>query len=263
MIGSLLYDLNHASIWHRELKVWNQRLRATSLDRLVFLGLHRFGLMGSKEGRLLERLVKPGMATVDIGANIGLYALFLAHLAGRQGRVFAFEPEPTLFAMLCENCAANGAENITPFQIAAGETNGRAVFQRAIFNSGDNGLGPARADAQPLEVEVARLDDVLPVRAVDFIKIDVQGHELTALSGMPKLLSASPDVRMLFEFCPFGLRAANTDPQSLLDFFRDRGFELYETKTGQLQHLSDPRQLLTELQGKQYINLLASRSRPE
>jgi FkbM family methyltransferase len=267
MIGSLLYDLNHASIWHQELKVWNQRVRGTSLDRLVFLGLHRLGLMGKEEARLLQKLVEPGMVTVDIGANIGLYTLLLAQLAGTQGRVFAFEPEPKLFAMLCENCAANDAANVTPLQIAAGEKNGRATFQRAIFNSGDNRLGPARADAQPIEVEVARLDDVLPVRAVQFIKIDVQGHELGALSGMPELLSASPDVRVLFEFCPFGLRSANTAPESLLDFFRDRGFELYEMKTGSLQHIGNPSRLLSQVQGKQYINLLASRTpldhRPE
>ena len=260
MIESLLYDLNHASIWHHELKVWNQRLRATSLDRLVFLGLHRLGLMGKEEARLFEKLVEPGMLTVDIGANIGLYALLLARLVGADGRVFAFEPEPELFAMLCENCAANGAGNVTPFQCAAGETNGRATFQRAIFNSGDNRLGPTRADAQPIEVQVERLDDVLPVRAVQFIKIDVQGHEFAALSGMTELLSASPDVRVLFEFWPFGLRAANAAPESLIDFFRDRGFELYEMKAGCLQHIANPSRLLTEVQDKQYLNLLASRT---
>jgi FkbM family methyltransferase len=262
MIGSLLYDLNHASIWRRELKVWDQRVRAASLDRLVFLALHRTGVMGKEEAHLLRKLIEPGMQILDVGANIGLYTLVMAKLAGPSGRVFAFEPEPNLFSVLCENCDANGALNITPFQCAAGEVNERATFQRATFNSGDNRLGPARADAQPIDVEVARVDDILPVQTVQFIKLDVQGHELAALSGMSKLIAESPKLRVLFEFWPAGLKAANASPEGLLGFFRDRGFELYETAGGELQPMREPSQLLSEMQGKQYTNLLAVRGVP-
>lgn len=260
MISSLLYDLNHAPLWRRQIKVWDRRLRAASLDRLVYLALHRFGRLGAEEAQLLRKLVGEGMQVVDIGANIGLYTLLLARLAGKTGRIFSFEPEPNLFAVLCENCAANGADNVTPFQCAAGDSNGRTTFQRSVFNSGDNRLGQARADATTIETEVARLDDVLPVREVQFIKLDVQGHELGALSGMQEVIAASPHVRVLFEFWPAGLRAAGTPPENLLDFFRERGFELYETKGGCARHLKDSQPLISGLGGKQYTNLLATRA---
>ena len=262
MIGSLFYELNHAPIWRRELKVWNQRYRAASLDRLVFLALHRLGLMGRAEHLLFEKLIEPGMQILDVGANIGLYTVMMAGLTGPSGRVFAFEPEPNLFSVLCENCAANGALNITPFQCAAGDVNGRATLQRATFNSGDNRLGSAKADAQPIEVEVARVDDILPAQTVQFIKIDVQGHEMAALSGMSKLIAQSPNLRVLFEFWPAGLRAVNSPPESLLDFFLSRGFEIYETKEGRLEPMRPSNQLLAEMPGKQYINLLAVRGAP-
>jgi FkbM family methyltransferase len=199
------------------------------------------------------------MQVVDIGANIGLYTLLLARLAGKTGRVFSFEPEPNLFAVLCENCAANRAHNVTPFQCAAGDSNGRTTFQRSAFNSGDNRLGQARAETTAIETEVARLDEVLPVREVQFIKLDVQGHELGALSGMQEVIAASPDVRVLFEFWPAGLREAGTPPEALLDFFRARGFELYQTKGASVRHLKDSQQLISGLGGKQYTNLLATR----
>jgi FkbM family methyltransferase len=260
MISSLLYDLNQAPLWHREVKVWGQRLRATSLDRLVYLALHRAGCLGAEEAQLLRKLVEEGMQVVDIGANIGLYTLLLAQLAGNAGRVFAFEPKPNLFSMLCENCATNGALNVTPFQCAAGDTNGRAMFQLSTFNSGDNRLGETRSNVKSIEVEVARLDDVLPVRRVQFIKLDVQGHELAALAGMEEVIASSPDVRVLFEFWAAGLRAANTPPERLLNFFRERGFELYETKGGCLQRRRDPHQLVSDLGRKRYTNLLATRN---
>lgn len=259
MIKSLLYNLNHASIWRRELKVWNQRVRAASLDRLVYLGLHRVGLMGKEEARLLKRLIEPGMQILDIGANIGLYTLLLSRLTGSSGRVFAFEPEPNLFSALRKNCSKNRAVNVMPFQCAAGDYNGRATFRRASLNSGDNRLGPAGPDAQLIDVEVARLDDLLRVPRVQFIKLDVQGHEFAALSGLEQLLAVSPNVRVLFEFWPAGLRAANTNPESLLDFLRERGFEIYEAEGGHLQRVSDSAQLLAELRGKQFTNLLATR----
>jgi FkbM family methyltransferase len=263
MISSLLYDLNHALIWHREFKVWDLRLRATSLDRLVFLFLHRAGIMGAGETHLLRKLTEDGMQVVDIGANIGLYTLLFAKVVGNAGRVFAFEPEPDLFSALCDNCANNAALNVSPFQIAAGDSNGRAKFQRSILNSGDNRFGETKIGVKPIEVEVARLDDLLPVRKVQFIKLDVQGHELAAMAGMEEVIASSPDVRVFFEFWPGGLRAANTPPETLLSFFQERGFRLYGTKGGVLRNLRDWQQLISELGDKQYTNLLATRKAVE
>jgi FkbM family methyltransferase len=260
MNSSLLFELNHSPVWQRAITVWESRVRAASLDRLVFLALHRAGLMGKEEAGLLQTLVTPGMRILDVGANIGLYTLLLSRLTGEAGKIFAFEPEPKLFSILCENCAANGANNVTPFQCAAGETNGRATFQRAIFNSGDNRLGTSKTGAESIEVEVARLDEVVPVRTVDFIKLDVQGHELSALTGMQQLLASSPDVRVLFEFWPTGLTAANASPGRLFKFFHDRDFVIYELEAGQPRRLATPDTLVEKLGAKRYTNLLASRS---
>ncbi len=49
-------------------------------------------------------------------------------------------------------------------------------------------------------------------------------------SGGERALSANLNVRVLFEFSPAALRKAGTAPDLLLDFFRERGFELYETE---------------------------------
>jgi FkbM family methyltransferase len=88
--------------------------------------------------------------------------LLLAQLTGGEGRVYAFEPEPNLHAVLRDNCMANGAKNVVPFQCAAGNFNGRARFRRSTFNSGNNSL--AEDSAGVVEVKVAKLDDVVPVR---------------------------------------------------------------------------------------------------
>lgn len=234
-------------------------MRAASLDRLVALGLHRLGWMGHDEAILLRRLVKPGMQAVDVGANVGLYSLLLAGLVDRNGSVLSFEPEPNLFATLCENCVSNNAANIIPFQCALGRANGFASFHRSAFNSGDNRLGGASVGYDALKVKVARFDDLQPESKPDFVKIDVQGHELAALAGMERSLSANLNVRVLFEFSPAALREAGTAPDLLLEFFRERGFELYETEGARLKGLRSSRQLTSELTRRRYTNLLATR----
>lgn len=259
MISSLLYKVNHAPLWRREINVWDRRMRAASLDRLVALGLHRLGWMGRAEAILLRRLVRPGMHVVDVGANIGLYSLLLARLVGPGGSVQAFEPEPNLFAILRQNCESNNATNIASFQCALGQTSGVVSFHRSAFNSGDNRLGPASVGHDALEVKVERFDDLQPGSKLDFVKIDVQGHELAALSGMEDALSSALNVRVLFEFSPAALRNAGTAPELLLEFFRERGFELYETEGARLKGLEDSRQLIANLRGRRYTNLLAAR----
>jgi len=263
MISSLLYNLNHAALWRREINVWDRKMRAASLDRLVALGLHRLGWMGRDEAILLRRLVRPGMQVVDVGANVGLYSLLLARLVEQRGSVLAFEPEPDLFTILRENCRSNHATNIVLFQCALGRTNGLASFHRSAFNSGDNRLDRASMGHDAVEVKVERFDDLLPDSKPDFVKIDVQGHELAALSGMERALSASPNGRVLFEFSPAALRRAGTAPDLLLEFFRERGFELYETEGTRLKTLEDSRRLISDLRGNRYTNLLAARDAVE
>lgn len=259
MISSLLYRLNHAPLWRREIRVWDRPMRAASLDRLVCLALHRTGLMGNREAALLPALVRPGMEVVDVGANLGLYSLLLAGLVGNTGSVLAFEPEPNLFAVLRENCAKNGAINVHVSPCALGPASGFASFQRSAFNSGDNRLGRASSTHETVEVKVEKFDDLHPDTRPDFVKIDVQGHELGALLGMEQALSRNPGVRVLFEFAPSALRRAGTEPRELLQFFAVRGFCLYETHESGFAKMNNPESLLVRLRGNRYTNLIASR----
>jgi FkbM family methyltransferase len=258
-LSSLLYQLNHARLWRHSVRVWGRRVRACSLDRLVCLWLHRTGLMGKAERRLLRQRVAPGMRVVDIGANVGLYSLLLAGLAGPAGQVYAFEPEPSLFRTLAHNCRRSGLGNLTLFNQALGDRAGQVGFYRSIFNSGDNRLGDFGWQGQGVQVEMVRLDDALPERCIDFIKMDVQGYEMRVLRGMEEVLRSSPRLEIYFEFWPAGLRAAGTEPGELLDHLRERGLRVYEVEGASLRPVADLRSLEPRVGGSRYLNLFASR----
>lgn len=257
--STMLRNLNEAKVWRRSINVWGRSVKASSLDRLVCLLLHRAGLMGATERVLLPQLVKPGMTAIDIGANVGLYSLLLSQLIGSEGTLFAFEPEPALYASLTKNRAKNQADNIRTFNCALGEAPGRVSFYRSILNSGDNRLGNFGWQGQQLEVEMVRLDDVLPQHRIDFIKIDVQGFEGFVLRGMDRVFAESPNLTIHMEFWPHGLRNAGTEPRELLEQLARRHFNIHLIDGEKLMPVDDFAALERNIPGKQFVNLVASR----
>ena len=221
-------SFNRLPIWHRRLRVWGADFHACSLDRLVYLALHRLGLMGKAERAFFETQIQPGMNVIEAGANIGVYTLQLSRLVGPEGRVFAFEPDPHLFACLRENLGRARVTNVEPHHCALGSAAGKLSLAWDGLNSGDTHLS-REAPPGAAQVEVARLDTVLAGKRVDFFKLDVQGWELEVLRGMTGLFAANPALRLFVEYWPAGLRRAGTEPAELLAFFKELGWELAST----------------------------------
>jgi len=220
------------------MNVWGSRVRPVSPDRALAALLLKTGIMGRAERQLISKIVAPGHCVVDVGANQGVFTLLLSRLVGPEGRVLALEPDPAMFASLDENCLCNNARNVSRLQAAAGARRSQGMLRRSAFNRGDNRmLASQRGPSVP--VEIVSLDDVLPTGNVDFIKIDVQGYELSVVTGMEAVLERSPRIRVFFEYWPAGLLAAGSVPSDLLEFFRSRGFSLLELSRAGLRPVAD------------------------
>ena len=62
---------------------------------------------------------------------------------------------------------------------------------------------------------------------VDFIKLDIQGFEYEAFLGMKRTLENNPNVKILSEFWPHGLKAAGRNPEELITLIKDYVFVIY------------------------------------
>jgi FkbM family methyltransferase len=261
----VLGKLNRARVWRREVRVWQQRLIVPSADRLLYAALHRAGWMGRAEHRFFPEVIRPGMTVVDVGANIGLYALFFAQLVGRAGAVYAFEPEPALFGALARGRELARRENLRVFPLALGDAPGRQRLHRSFCNSGDNRLRrpaapSADAGADAPEITVARGDELLAaVPTVDFIKIDVQGWELHALRGLSATIERSPGIQIYLEFWPRGLRAADCEPAALLRFLEEHGLAIRRERAGRWEPAGSGAALASEIADNRYVNLWAGK----
>ncbi len=160
----------------------------------------------------IEPHVRPDAVCLDVGANLGLYSLGLSALAPK-GRVYAFEPSPTTFGHLRANLEANGAGNVVACNRAVSDTAGTvrfhdiSYFSAGSFSSDEASLlSAASYGSDPFEAAATTIDDVVADRAlerVDFVKIDVEGAELSVLAGAEKTLATYRPVTVL-EFNTFG-----------------------------------------------------------
>ena len=146
------------------------------------------------ETEFVSRLLRRDMTVVDAGAHHGLYTLLASKRVGWDGRVIAIEPSPRECERLEKHLSLNRCSNTALVRCALGEDPGEADLY-LVDGSQDwcNSLRPPAIDEaiRTVRVCVRRLDDVLDelgVTKVDFLKLDVEGAELSVLYGAMKLL---------------------------------------------------------------------------
>jgi FkbM family methyltransferase len=240
--------------------VGENELTAVTLDRFVYLYLHRWGLMGRSEKALFAERIRPGMRVLDVGANLGLYTLLFSRLVGAAGEVTALEPDPELYAALETNCCLNSATNVRLHNMAAGARPARMELSRSLLNSGDNRLAslPSQVFKRSVAVRVNTVDEIVSDSRVDFVKIDVQGWEAEVFHGMECVLNNNPALQICFEYWPQGLRNAGCDPPSLLKGLSERGFHLWEISRRGLVPITAPANWYGP-DGASYTNIYAAR----
>lgn len=146
----------------------------------------------------LERLLRPRMHVIDVGAHFGTHTRTMSRLVGAEGLVLALEPDPRNFKILEANVRTQA--NTLALQIAAGDIPRRdMLLGYHQENSGLSSFGPPRilkGDWVPFPthrnlVLSVPLDRIIPdcYRPVHLIKLDVESHEIPALLGMARILA--------------------------------------------------------------------------
>jgi len=200
------------------------------IDAVLLTG----GVYERYETELFKKMVQDGMVVVDIGANIGYYTLIAAKSVGNKGIVYAFEPEPSHYKLLCDNIAVNGYTNVVPIEKAVSKTTGktRLYVNAALVDisslSKDNVL-PYSKNLDCLEVETITMDDFFERTVgddrIDLMKIDVEGAEELVVDGAERVLRNN-SLKIFMEFVPRQLRNVGTDPPELLYKLRNYGFNM-------------------------------------
>ncbi|MGH9882500.1 MAG: FkbM family methyltransferase, partial [Pyrinomonadaceae bacterium] len=102
------------------------------------------------------------------------------------------------------------------------------------------------------------LDDYFkPGERVDLIKMDIQGYELHALRGANRVLEDNPDIKLLIEFWPYGLKQARVNWVDLIAALQQKGMVIQQVSSDGLIPFNPGS---TSESADWYVNLFASRT---
>ena len=172
--------------------------------------------------------IRPGHCCIDVGAHVGFYALQMALWNAPDGRVIAFEPNPTARAVLKSNVALNRlSARVTIEASAAGAARGTAD----LFHGGETtGLSrldapnPDSASGPAVRVPVVTLDEYCAASRVrpDWLLVDAEGADLLVLEGAAALLRDTA-VQVVVEMHAALWDARHTTPATFEAFLRRCG----------------------------------------
>jgi FkbM family methyltransferase len=211
------------------------------------------------ERQLLRRILFTGAVVVDAGANIGIYSEFLSGCVGPTGVIHSFEPSPDNFKRL--HAATRKLSNVRLSQAAVGEHSGKSELYISDSLNVDHRAYLAAGDSRStVPIEIVALDDYFkPGERVDVIKMDIQGYELHALRGANRLLEDNPDIALLVEFWPYGLKQAGANWIDLIAALEQQGMVIRQVSSDGLIPFHPGS---TSESADWYVNLFASRTSP-
>ncbi|MFZ3137577.1 MAG: FkbM family methyltransferase [Thermodesulfovibrionales bacterium] len=151
---------------------------------------------------VIKLLITSGDCVIDIGANIGWYTKILSELVGSKGRVFSIEPIPSTFNLLAYFVNKFKLNNVHLSNFSISDKDGEVLMEIPMYESGGKNYYQAKIVKENQNnnnfmdkfiIQAKSLDSFFSrsPNKIDFIKCDVEGHELSVVRGAVKLIAKS------------------------------------------------------------------------
>lgn len=217
------------------------------------------------ETKLFKQNLRIGNTVLDIGAHIGYYTLLASKKVGKEGKVYAFEPDPKNFQILKKNIVANDCQNVILVNKAVTKSSATVRLYINEQNTGDHRIYDSKDGRLYISVDSISLDEFFKniKTKVNLIKMDIQGAEFGVIAGGLKLLKENPNIKIFSEFWPNGLKLNKTSPEKFLKIFSDFGFKIYQIDEKRKKLiLTTPTNLINlDSSSQDYTNLYCNRNK--
>ena len=173
----------------------------------------------------IQKIITEDMTIIDIGANIGYYALLESQLASR-GHVFAIEPVLGNYNTLIKNITLNDCHNISTYNFAIGNSNGYSemyIYDKCNWSSFTK--IPGGNIIATTQVPVFTLDTFIESHLTQnphFIRMDVEGFEYEIVMGMQKTLQIAAPLILMIEMHPHLM--SREKMTAIINLLKDHGF---------------------------------------
>lgn len=178
---------------------------------------------------LFDNYVTGAHTIFDVGANFGIMTCLYAKRAP-DAQIYAFEPHPATYATLQGNLNRNGISNVSTHQLALGNSEGTVSFTDH-GSPASNRISEETYLYPTIDVPMTTLDAFVEARGINeigFLKIDVEGAELSVLNGASQTLGQRRVRAGMIELCPGTLARFGASIDGLLDTLAGYGYSVFE-----------------------------------
>ncbi len=164
-----------------------------------------------EHGNDIREHLRPGMTGIDLGANIGYFALMEATIIGPTGRLYCVEPVSKNVELLRKNIKRNSFTDIV--NISQNIVGSEKKRLRITLSDASNshrvmpGHNESFSKNKYEEVEAVSVDEFMELNNlrpedIDFLRCDIEGYEVVAFSGMKKILESKTPFHLFIELHP-------------------------------------------------------------
>lgn len=170
-------------------RIYDYKMLLDLNDRGISRTLTLFGKRELDHKYILEKVLKPGMTVLDIGANIGYYLLMEQSLIGQKGKIIAVEPSPSNVVLLKNNIELNNYDGVIVIEGAVSDV----ITSRTLYLAEQSNLNTFHAvgsgipylSGETVEVMTYTVPDIAEKHGIpNIIRMDVEGHEVEVINGM-------------------------------------------------------------------------------
>lgn len=209
-------------IRYHKLKIHDYEMYVDLNDEGISKDLYNIKGREFFSSQYVSRIIQPDEIILDIGANIGYYALMEGSLA-RSGKVYALEPIVSNYDLLLRNIALNQYKNITPYRYAIGDQNGEGemyVYDKCNWCSFTKTeetqiIGTISVPILTIDTFVDNYMEECPT----FIRMDVEGYENSIFKGAKQTVKKSQNLKLCIEIHPTLMSAQ--DLKEMITFLKD------------------------------------------
>lgn len=193
----------------------------------VITQIKKYGAHTRPELSMVLSFLEEGDNVIDVGAHIGTFAVPMKKKIGPEGQIYVFEANPETFQLLEINFQNNGLEAVK-FNKGVSEKSGTLFIQER--NEKDSGCdylidGDDEQTQNLVQVELVEIDKVIK-NPVDFIKVDVEGMEISVLASASNIIKKYRPI-IYTEYVYFYIKRSGDDPARFRKFFKDRDYHFF------------------------------------
>lgn len=150
---------------------------------------------------------------IDVGANIGNHSLYFSKYFKK---IIAFEPQKDLFELLKIN---SNLKNIDIYNFGLSDKVGKSNIYYDMNNRGGGSIESKNLNLKSEQIDLQVFDQIFHDKEFSFVKIDVEGHELSVLKGMNKSIEKNKPI------IAFEGKSGTTD--SVISFLEKNGYSKF------------------------------------